>query len=101
MATYLVTGANKGIGLLIPELRFQPSHCIGLADVDALNDPHPKVAKLRARTAANGDHLVASRGEPDTDRVVSWKFFLNGLWWSGLRVDEANRLHWTDESGFF
>ena len=38
--------------------------------------------------------------EPDTDRVLSWKFLLNGLWWSGLRIDEANRLHWTDQSGF-
>ncbi|MBB01557.1 MAG: hypothetical protein CMJ47_02815 [Planctomyces sp.] len=28
----------------------------------------------------------------------SWRFFLRGLWWSGLRLMEATRLHWTDDT---
>ena len=27
-----------------------------------------------------------------------WRFLLRGLWWSGLRLGEALKLHWTDES---
>lgn len=28
----------------------------------------------------------------------SWRFLLRGLWWSGLRLMEATRLHWTDDT---
>lgn len=32
------------------------------------------------------------------DSAESWKFLLRGLWWSGLRLTEAARLHWTDDT---
>lgn len=35
--------------------------------------------------------------ERKTEIVDSWKFLLQGLWWSGLRLGEALALHWTDD----
>jgi integrase len=29
--------------------------------------------------------------------VASWRYLLCGLWWSGLRLDEALHLQWTDD----
>ena len=34
--------------------------------------------------------------KPDNDRIPSWKFFLEGLWLSGLRLGEAIDLHWSN-----
>jgi integrase len=34
-------------------------------------------------------------GENQAD---SWKHLMTGLWWSGLRLGEALKLHWTDDS---
>lgn len=31
-------------------------------------------------------------------QVDSWQFLLKGIWWSGLRLNEAMLLHWTDDS---
>jgi integrase len=31
------------------------------------------------------------------DNVKDWTFFLNGLWWSGLRLHEALKLDWVDD----
>ena len=31
---------------------------------------------------------------PET--IESWRFYLRGLWWSGLRLEESLELHWTD-----
>jgi len=31
------------------------------------------------------------------DAAESWRYLLNGLWWSGLRIGEALDLHWTDD----
>lgn len=31
----------------------------------------------------------------------SWKLLLNGFWWGGLRLEEAMRLHWDENSGFY
>lgn len=31
------------------------------------------------------------------DVAESWRFLLRGLWWSGLRLGEVVRLHWTDD----
>lgn len=34
---------------------------------------------------------------PSEEMVDSWRFFLRGLWWSGLRLEEALNVHWTDD----
>lgn len=38
--------------------------------------------------------------EPDELRIPSWKYLLQGLWLSGLRLGEALELHWTDQTLF-
>jgi len=41
--------------------------------------------------------LANTEKEVGEDQAKSWKFFLRGLWWSGLRIGEAIRLSWTDD----
>lgn len=36
---------------------------------------------------------------PQQDHVGAWKFYLRGLWASGLRLDESLRLRWDDAPG--
>ncbi|TWT57267.1 site-specific tyrosine recombinase XerD [Thalassoglobus neptunius] len=58
-----------------------------------------KGAKSRAVTSEEFDRIL--KVIPDVigeDRAASWEFLITGLWWSGLRVDEAMSLHWTDPS---
>jgi integrase len=40
---------------------------------------------------------TADRLTADAARVESWRRFLRGLWWSGLRLGEALILDWTDD----
>lgn len=49
-------------------------------------------------TAAVVDKDRKQKGREKTNRAPSWKFLIEGLWWSGLRLDEAMNLHWTDDS---
>lgn len=37
------------------------------------------------------------RGSVDAETVDSWRHLLHGLWWSGLRLGEALKLHWTED----
>ncbi len=37
--------------------------------------------------------------ENEGKALTQWKRFLNGLWWSGLRLDEALELSWDESSG--
>ncbi len=74
----------------------------------------PSVPTIRM---PKGSNKVGSKGRPITveeferiiskvpaivgeDRAASWQHLLYGLWWSGLRLGEALKLHWTDETGF-
>jgi len=41
------------------------------------------------------DHMVEDRKPPIID---SWRFYLRGLWLSGLRLKESMWLHWKDRS---
>ena len=34
---------------------------------------------------------------PSDEMVDSWRYFLRGLWWLGLRLEEALNVHWTDD----
>lgn len=38
--------------------------------------------------------LAAVRKVVPADEVDGWRFFLRGLWWSGLRLNEAINLYW-------
>lgn len=54
----------------------------------------------RAVTSQEFERMLAhvrSVRPKDTD---AWKFFLLGLWLSGLRIDEAVQLSWDDEAAF-
>ncbi|WP_197994597.1 tyrosine-type recombinase/integrase [Gimesia panareensis] len=49
--------------------------------------------------------VIKYPGESDKSRqrkaeiVASWEFYLWGLWWSGLRLEESLNLHWDNEDG--
>jgi len=49
-----------------------------------------KMMKGRAVTPAEFDQMLDACPDPD------WRRFLNGLWWSGLRLSEAINLSWDD-----
>lgn len=55
--------------------------------------------KGRAITGEEFDRMLAAVvsvvGE---DREPAWQHLLSGLWLSGLRLAEAHKLHWTDET---
>lgn len=56
----------------------------------------PKVLATQGRVS----DVTRRRRTPHTvipAAVESWRYLLRGLWWSGLRIQEAYRLHWTDD----
>ncbi|MBU4400379.1 MAG: site-specific integrase [Planctomycetes bacterium] len=42
----------------------------------------------------NLDAQSKAKREVDSAAVASWRFFLEGLWWGGLRLGEALNLYW-------
>ncbi|QDT36539.1 tyrosine-type recombinase/integrase [Stratiformator vulcanicus] len=57
----------------------------------------PKM-KGRAITAEELDRMIAKVPTVvPADAVGGWEDLIRGLWWSGLRIREAYRLHWTDD----
>ncbi|MBV12194.1 MAG: hypothetical protein CMN21_23635 [Rubinisphaera sp.] len=66
----------------------------------------PSVAMPKGTDAMKGRPIT----EEEFDRMIEkadcigakdpeeWRFLLRGLWWSGLRLGEALKLHWTDEN---
>jgi integrase len=57
-----------------------------------------KLAKVESvvgiNTAATTEKKTNELVLRNQEIVESWKFFLNGLWWSGLRLEEALGLRW-------
>ncbi len=66
----------------------------------------PKIRMPKYTPAMKGRPITAEEFERLIEKVDSinsktpdeWIFLLKGLWWSGLRLGEALKLHWTDES---
>lgn len=55
--------------------------------------------KGRAITGEEFDRMLAATAAiVGEDRAEPWRRLLNGLWLSGLRLAEAHKLHWTDET---
>lgn len=53
--------------------------------------------KGRPITTEEFDRIRDSvEAEVGADLAEEWKFVLDGIWWSGLRLGEAWSLHWTD-----
>ncbi len=53
----------------------------------------------RPITAEEFERMLAKTASiVEKSNSKSWKFFLRGLWWSGLRLTEATSLHWTDDT---
>ncbi|HUE15041.1 MAG TPA: site-specific integrase [Planctomycetaceae bacterium] len=50
----------------------------------------------RPITTEEFERLLAQCDRLKLDGAPSWKRLLYGLWWSGLRINEAMHLHWTD-----
>nr|MCH9653371.1 tyrosine-type recombinase/integrase [Planctomycetota bacterium] len=59
---------------------------------------NPAGMKGRPITKEEFDRMVEKVDVIDSKTPEEWKLLLNGLWWSGLRLGEALKLHWTDES---
>lgn len=61
----------------------------------------PKGEKMKGRPIVGEEHdrmlEAVAKMEPRGGTVEQWQRFLNGLWWSGLRLGEALALSW-DES---
>jgi integrase len=62
----------------------------------------PKVVVLKPAKKANGARKLAADPAAEREKVKyakavieSWKFYLRGLWWSGLRLRESLALEWT------
>lgn len=56
----------------------------------------PKVLETEGRVAEVARRRRSRYGVTPA-AIESWRFLLRGLWWSGLRIREAYRLHWTDD----
>jgi integrase len=57
-----------------------------------------RIAKPRGRAITGEEFdrmLEACHQVVPAEAVESWQRLLQGLWWSGLRLSEAMRLHWT------
>lgn len=75
-----------------------------LHDVPSIEIPKrangSKMMKGRPITGEEFERLIAkvpdAVGEPAVD---AWRYFLRGLWWSGLRLDEALNLWWDSDNG--
>ncbi len=64
---------------------------------DAPRIREPKGAKMKGRPIVLEEHermLAAVQKVVRADQVGLWLRFLDGLWWSGLRLSEALRLSW-------
>jgi integrase len=67
----------------------------------------PKGMKGRPITGEEFERMLgavpeATKSRPNTtgvDDVERWQFYLNGLWWSGLRLGESLELRWDDAPG--
>lgn len=54
-------------------------------------------AKARAVTPEEFERMLTAVPKVvGEERAPEWEFMLNGLWFSGLRLAEAMKLHWTD-----
>lgn len=67
-----------------------------LAEVPDFEVPTPSGVRGRALSDEEFTRLVAACPLVVGKAAPSWEFLLRGLWWSGLRIDEAHRLHWSD-----
>lgn len=63
----------------------------------SLGDPR----KGRAPTLEEFERILkAVEDHPEIvppEFAASWKHYLRGMWWSGLRLEESTRLHWTND----
>jgi integrase len=60
-----------------------------------------KVMKGRPITTEEFERMIAKVAAvvgDDLETVDSWKYYLRGLWWSGLRLEESLELSWDDET---
>ena len=75
-------------------MRWLPSRCdFELLEVDA-----GEAAKGRPLTPDEFDRMLNACGKVCKSDPESWKFLLRGLWESGLRLGEAMKVSWDDES---
>jgi len=66
-----------------------------------LKVPHfemPKPAPSAKGRPISGEEFdrIKEQARKKRDNVEEWTWYLNGLWWSGMRIEESMKLHWTD-----
>lgn len=70
-----------------------------VAKMPTLKMPKVSHAKGRAPTEEEFDRMLKKVEETvGKESAPSWKHFLSGLWWSGLRLAEAMDLRWTGDN---
>jgi integrase len=70
-----------------------------LNEVPVIDMPK-RTSKMKGRpiTTEEFERMLEKVPEVVGDKQAeSWRCFLKGLWWSGLRLGEAIKLHWTDD----
>ena len=75
-----------------------------LADVPKLRKPHRARAKMKGRPISLEEFermLMAVPRVVGDDVAHHWTHLLEGLWLSGLRVEEAHRLGWEERFGLY
>ena len=69
-------------------------------EFERMLDAVPKVVapEVSDWTLARLSKTARAERESRCKRAVeTWRFLLRGLWWSGLRIEEALQLHWTSD----
>lgn len=72
-----------------------------LQEVPAIRMPELDDDGMKGRpvTGEEFDRMLAkTKDVVGAESAASWKFLLEGLWWSGLRLEEAMALHWRDDA---
>jgi len=70
-----------------------------LKELPAISVPRPKGRKGRDVTAEEFERMLMAATAILPEGIVDgWKFYLNGLWWGGLRLVESLLLDWEDDT---
>jgi integrase len=64
---------------------------ITLEELERMVQAIPEVIKYPGESEASQNRKA--------EIVASWEFYLWGLWWSGLRLEESLKLYWDNEEG--
>ncbi len=89
-----VTTLQAALNWAHKPMRWLPGRC----EFEALDTETDETLKGRPITEREFLRLLKGCRLVCSDKAESWQFLLRGLWESGLRLDEALHVSWTDEN---